>query len=199
MELSLWLLFIVTFVSALAIPGPNAAYAIAQTLSHGSKQGLFVAAGLAFASGLNLVIVMTGLGLILSQSMNLLIYLKWIGVAYLLFMAYKAFKADPTAAKPDVEIKTYKSFGIAVMISLSNPKIVLINMMLLPLFLVAEKSIVIQGAVITLTGAVLSLMVYTIYALVASKFVAKLKTKTTNRIVGSAYTCAAGALATINK
>ncbi len=198
MDLSLWLLFIVTFVSALAIPGPNAAYAIAQTLSHGPKQGLFAAAGFAFASGLNLVIVMTGLGLILSQAMNILIYLKWVGVAYLLFMAYKTFKADPLAAKPEVEIKTYKSFGIAVMISLSNPKIVLINMMLLPLFLVPEKSLVIQGAVITLTGAVLSFMVYTVYALLASRFIARLKTKTANRIVGSAYTCAAGALATIN-
>ena len=49
------------------------------------------------------------------------------------------------------------------------------------------------------TGTVLSFFVYSAYALFASKFLAKLKTRTTNRIVGAIYTTAAGALATISK
>lgn len=199
MELSLWLLFIATFASALAIPGPNAAYAIAQTLSNGPKQGLLASAGFAFASGLNIVIVMTGLGLILSQFVNVLIYLKWVGVCYLLYMAYRAFRADPASPKPKGEIKNSRVFAFAVMVSLSNPKVVLINMMLLPLFLVPEASIVLQGMVITITGTVLSFLVYSAYALLASRFISKLKTKTANRVVGTTYTCAAGALATIQK
>ncbi len=199
MELSLWLLFIVTFSSTLAIPGPNAAYAIGQTLTYGPKQGVVAAAGFALASGLNLVIVMTGLGLILSQFMNILIYLKWIGVCYLLYMAYKAFKADPASPKPSGEIKNSRVFVFAIMVSLSNPKVVLFNMMLLPLFLVPEKPLFLQGSVITLTGTILSFFVYSAYALFASKFISKLKTKTANKVVGTAYLGAAGALASIQK
>jgi homoserine/homoserine lactone efflux protein len=199
MELSLWLLFVATFASALAIPGPNAAYAIAQTLSYGPKQGLVAAAGFAFASGLNLVIVMTGLGLILSQFMSILIYLKWIGVCYLLFMAYKVFRADPAAPRAKGEIRNSRVFLFAVMVSLSNPKVVLINLMLLPLFIVADRSMLLQGAVITITGTLLSFVIYAVYALLASKFIAKLKTRTANRVVAVAYTCAAGALSTIQK
>ncbi len=199
MEFSLWLLFILTFASALAIPGPNAAYAIAQTLSNGSQKGLLASAGFAFASGLNIVIVLTGLGLILSQFIDVLIYLKWIGVCYLLYMAYKAFTADPANPQPKGEIKNSRVFAFAVMVSLSNPKVVLINIMLLPLFLVPEKSLVLQGAIMAVTGTVLSFIVYSTYALIASKFISKLKTKTANRVVGSIYTGAGVALASINK
>ena len=199
MEFSLWLLFLVTFSSTLAIPGPNAAYAIGQTLTYGPKQGIIASAGFAFASGLNLVIVMTGLGLILSQFMNVLIYLKWIGVCYLIFMAYKAFRAGPASPKPSGEVKNSRVFAFAVMVSLSNPKVVLFNLMLLPLFLVPEKALLMQGVVITLTGTVLSFFVYSAYALFASKFISKLKTKTANKVVGTAYLGAAGALASIQK
>lgn len=199
MDLSLWLLFIATFTSALAIPGPNAAYVIAQTLSNGAGKGLLASAGFAFASGLNIVIVLTGLGLILSQFIDVLIYLKWVGVGYLLFLAYKAFAADPADPKPKGEVKNSRVFAFAVMVSLSNPKVVFINIMILPVFLVADKSFVLQGMVLTVTGTLLSFIVYSTYALLASKFIAKLKTKTANKVVGTTYACAATALATIHK
>jgi homoserine/homoserine lactone efflux protein len=199
MTISLWLLFVVTFVSALAIPGPNAGYAIAQTLTNGAKSGLLASAGFAFASGLNLLIVMAGLGLLLANNMHILIYLKWIGVGYLLFMTYKVFTANPSSLSTKSDTSKTRIFLFAILVSLSNPKVVLINMMLLPVFLSPDKPILIQGAVIVGTGTVLSFFVYSAYALFASKFMSKLKSKTTNKIVGAIYASAAGALATISK
>ena len=199
MTISLWLLFVVTFVSALSIPGPNAGYAIAQTLTNGPRSGLLASAGFAFASGLNLIIVMAGLGLLLANNMHILIYLKWVGVAYLLFMAFKVITANPSPLDTKADTSKTRIFLFAILISLSNPKVVLINLMLLPVFLSPDKPILIQGTVIVATGTVLSFFVYSAYALFASKFISKLKTKTTNRIVGAIYTSAAGALATISK
>ncbi|MDH3712031.1 MAG: LysE family translocator, partial [Cyclobacteriaceae bacterium] len=180
-------------------PGPNAGYAIAQTLTNGPKSGLLASAGFAFASGLNLLIVMAGLGLLLANNMHILIYLKWVGVAYLLFMAFKVITADPASLDTKASTSKTRIFGFAVLVSLSNPKVVLINIMLLPVFLSPDKPIFIQGAVIVATGSILSFFVYSAYALFASKFMSKLKTKTTNRIVGAIYASAAGALATISK
>ena len=199
MTISLWLLFVVTFISALSIPGPNAGYAIAQTLTNGPRSGLLASAGFAFASGLNLIIVMAGLGLLLANNMHILIYLKWVGVAYLLFMAFKVITANPSSLDTNADTSRTRIFLFAVLVSLSNPKVVLINMMLLPVFLSPDKPILIQGAVIVVTGTVLSFFVYSAYALFASKFMSKLKSKTTNNIVGAIYTSAAGALATISK
>ena len=199
MTISLWLLFVVTFVSALSIPGPNAGYAIAQTLTNGPKSGLLASAGFAFASGLNLLIVMAGLGLLLANNMHILIYLKWVGVAYLLFMAFKVITADPSSLDTKANTSKTRIFLFAVLVSLSNPKVVLINLMLLPVFLSPDKPIFIQGTVIVATGSILSFFVYSAYALFASKFMSKLKTKTANRIVGAIYASAAGALATISK
>lgn len=199
MTISLWLLFVVTFVSALAIPGPNAGYAIAQTLTHGPKSGLLASAGFAIASGLNLLIVMAGLGLLLANNMHILIYLKWIGVIYLLFMAYKVFTANPNPLITKPDISNTRIFFFAILVSLSNPKVVLINMMLVPVFLSPDKPIAVQGAVLVVTGTVLSFFVYSAYALFASKFMSKLKSKSTNNMVGAIYMSAAGALATISK
>lgn len=199
MALSLWLLFVVTFVSALAIPGPNAGYAIAQTLTNGPSSGLLASAGFAFASGLNLLIVMAGLGLLLADNLHILIYLKWVGVGYLLFMAFKVFTTDPGSMDTKAETSKSRIFFFAILISLSNPKVVLINIMLLPVFLSPDKPIFVQGAVIVVTGTVLSFFVYSAYALFASKFMSRLKSKTTNKIVASIYASAAGALATISK
>ena len=195
----MWILFVVTFVSALSIPGPNAGYAIAQTLTNGPRSGLLASAGFALASGLNLLIVMAGLGLLLADNMHILIYLKWVGVAYLLFMAFKVFTAAPRNSNTKIETSKKRIFFFAILISLSNPKVVLINMMLLPVFLSPDKPIFVQGTVIVATGTILSFFVYSAYALFASKFMARLKTKTTNKIVGAIYTTAAGALATISK
>ena len=199
MTISLWLLFVLTFVSALSIPGPNAGYVIAQTLTNGSRSGLLASAGFAFASGLNLFIVMAGLGLLLADNMHFLIYLKWVGVAYLLFMAFKVFTAKPKSLDTKSDTSSARIFLFSVLVSLSNPKVVLINIMLLPVFLSPDKPILVQGAILIATGTVLSFFVYSAYALFASKFISKLKTKTTNRIVGAIYTSAAGALATISK
>ena len=199
MTISLWLLFVVTFVSALSIPGPNAGYAIAQTLTNGPRSGLLASAGFAFASGLNLIIVMAGLGLLLANNMHILIYLKWLGVAYLLYIAFKVFTADPKPMNAKTNPSNTRIFVFAVLVSLSNPKVVLINMMLLPVFLSPDKPIFLQGTIIVVTGTILSFFVYSAYALFASNFMSKLTTKTTNRIVGAIYTSAAAALATINK
>ncbi len=199
MNISLWFLFVVTFVSALAIPGPNAGYAIAQTLTNGPKSGLLASAGFALASGLNLLIVMAGLGLLLAHNMHILIYLKWVGVGYLLFMAYKVFTAnsDSQNAKPDAS--NTRIFLFAILVLLSNPKVVLINMMLLPVFISPDKPILLQGAVIVVTGTILSFFVYSAFALFASKFMSNLKSRTTNKVIGTIYMSAAGALATISK
>lgn len=199
MTICLWLLFVVTFVSALAIPGPNAGYAMAQTLTNGPKNGLLASAGFAFASGLNLLVVMAGLGLLLANNMHILIYLKWVGVGYLLFMAYKVYTADRISLNTKSEASKTRIFLFAVLISLLNPKVVLINMMLLPVFLSPDKPILIQGAVIVVTGTALSFLVYSAYALFASMFISKLRTRTTNKIVGVIYTSTASALATISK
>jgi len=77
--------------------------------------------------------------------------------------------------------------------------VVLIKLMLLPLFIVADRSMLLQGAVMTITGTLLSFAIYAAYALLASKFIAKLKTPTANCVVAVACTCAAGALSTIQK
>ena len=199
MTISLWLLFVVTFASALAIPGPNAAYAIAQTLTQGPKSGLLACTGFAFASGLNLLIVMAGLGLVLADNMHLLIYLKWTGVAYLVFMAFRVFSADPVVMESKAPSSPARTFFFAILVSLSNPKVVLGNLMLLPVFLSPDKPILVQGAIIVATGTVLSFLVYSAYAFFASKFLAKMKTATTNRIVGAIYLTAAGALASISR
>ncbi len=199
MELSLWFLFIATFTSALAIPGANVGYAIAQSMNYGARFGVIASAGFAVASGLNLILVMAGLGLLISQFAHVFVYLKWVGVMYLLYLGYKAFTAPIANPQSQHEARKSHVFGFAVLVSLSNPKVVLMNLMLLPLFLDTSRPILWQGTIIVITGMVLSFLVYSAYALFASKLLSHVKTRTANKIVGTAYVGAALALTKVGK
>ena len=161
--------------------------------------GLLASAGFAIASGLNIVIVMSGLGILLSEFVHILAYLKWAGVAFLLYLAVKAFRATASNGSQKSTPKRSHVFGFAVLVSLTNPKVLLGNIMILPLFLDPSLPFLSQAIVITGTATVLSFCIYSTYALVASRFISNLKSKTANRVVGSIYLGAGAALASLNK
>ena len=199
MTLSLWFLYVITFGAAIALPGANAAYAIAQGITNGVRGGLMAASGFALATALNQGIVLAGLGLLLSSHMDILIYLKWAGVAYMLVLAYKAWNAKPSSEQQAESISRARIFFTAILVSLSNPKVILVNMMLLPVYISADKPLATQAVTILCTGAIISFCVYASYAFFASKFITRLKSKAANNVVASIYASAAGALAMVNR
>lgn len=86
---------------AVASPGPDFAVVVRESVTHGRRAGTWTALGVGCAIFLHVGYSLLGIGLIVSQSIVLFNALKWAAAAYLLYIGYKALRAQP--AKPETE------------------------------------------------------------------------------------------------
>ena len=74
-------------------PGSPRVVMCSYTMSYGLKKSVWTALGDISANSLQLVFVVIGFGLIVKDNPMILTTLKWIGVAYLLYLAYDLYKS----------------------------------------------------------------------------------------------------------
>jgi homoserine/homoserine lactone efflux protein len=196
-SLEFLLLFLVTFTSILILPGPNVIFAVGQSLKYGFWGSIYVPFGFMASTGIQATLVFSGLGILISKYAQALLFLKWVGVAYLLYLAYKTFfKKNNTVEGQGKELSGSKMFITAMLFSLTNPKALLASVLTYPLFISSEYSYVPQASSIALCAMVISFTVYGAYSFSASVFKKRLiKNKWGNKIVGGLYLVAAGTLA----
>lgn len=193
----LLLAFVPVFASVLALPGPNAAFAVGQSVKYGVVRSLFVPLGFMLATGIHAALVLSGLGVLVLQYASALVILKWLGVLYLLYLAYKAFTAKssvlPVSSKP---MSKRTMLTAAMLVSLTNPKALLASLMLYPLFIRDDGSYAAQSVALGLVAMLVSFGVYGGYVLAASLVRQRLvRSHRANKVVGAFYLGAAGALA----
>lgn len=197
MDLTLLALFVVTFASILVLPGPNAAFSVAQSLKYGFSKSIYVPLGFMSATGLHAIVVFSGIGVIIQEYALSLVILKWIGVAYLLCLAFKAFTSQPlNVDRSPLLISKFRMYQSALFVSLTNPKAFLASLLTYPLFVSAEHSYPFQALVLTVFAMAISFTVYSMYGLLSSVFKDKLASSSVaNKFVGGLYTSAAVILA----
>ena len=197
MSFELLLLFSVTFTSILILPGPNVIFAVGQSLKYGFWGSVYVPFGFMISTGLQAAFVFSGLSILISKYAHALLFLKWMGVAYLIYLAYKTFfKKRITVERQGKELSRPKMFITSMLFSLTNPKALLASVMTYPLFISPDYSYVPQSVSIALCAMVISFTIYGAYSLSASVFKKRImKNEWGNKVVGSLYLFAAGALA----
>jgi len=75
-------------------PGPNMGYLAALTLDRGRTAGLLATAGVAAGLSVHAGIAAAGLGALIARAPLTYELLRWIGVAYILFLAWEGCKPD---------------------------------------------------------------------------------------------------------
>ena len=74
-------------------PGSPRVVMCSYTMSYGLYNSVWTALGDIFANSLQLLFVVMGFGLLVKDNPIILAMLKWIGVAYLLYLAYDLYKS----------------------------------------------------------------------------------------------------------
>ena len=74
-------------------PGSPRVVMCSYTMSYGLNKSVWTALGDIFANSLQLLFVVMGFGLLVKDNPIILAMLKWIGVAYLLYLAYDLYKS----------------------------------------------------------------------------------------------------------
>jgi homoserine/homoserine lactone efflux protein len=95
MDMHLYLGFALVTVVLGLIPGPNGALIIANSAAHGPRYGLMTVAGTVSAQVIQLVAVSLGLTALLESMGLCFTVLRWLGVAYLLWLGYRQWRAPP--------------------------------------------------------------------------------------------------------
>jgi len=121
------------FAFAIVSPGADLAMVMRQAIVHGRGQAIITSFGIGAALMVHVSYTILGLGLVISQSIYLFNLVKWLGVAYLLYIGIKALRAgktDVTAATGDVttaprqQQSALRAFMLGFAANALNPKAV---------------------------------------------------------------------------
>lgn len=154
---SLYLAFAAAAVALILTPGPDTAYVAGRTLASGRAAG--IAAGLGVNTGALIHSLAAAIGLSELFRVSALAFaaVKYAGIAYLLYLAWRLWRdksADafvtPQAAGPA------RAFFEGMTTNLLNPKVVLFFLAFLPQFVAVERGHV--GLQIFLLGATTALL-----------------------------------------
>ena len=207
MTLETWLAFFVASWIISISPGSGAIYAMSCGLNHGFRRGFVGTVGLIAGIWTALAIVAVGLGAVLSASTHAVTALKWLGVAYLVYLGVKQWRAPPTplatagADAGQISARALIAKGWAV--NATNPKGIVFMMAVMPQFIDTTAPLLPQYLVIAATFAFTDFVIMAIYTGFAAKALTYFKTEThmrlLNRIFGSLFVLAATALATFKR
>lgn len=163
--------FLLTALVVVATPGTGAVFSIAAGLSRGAKAGIVAAFGCTLGVLPHLVAAITGLAAILNASAIAFQTIKWLGVAYLLYLAWQTFRdkslIDVDASTAPVSFWTV--IRTAILINLLNPKLTIFFFAFLPQFVPAGDA---GGAWhmvgLSLVFMVLTFIVFALYGVFAA-------------------------------
>lgn len=130
------LLFFTSSVLLAMAPGPDNLFVLAQSAQHGKKAGVIVTLGLCTGVLVHTAAVSLGVAAIFQTSQIAFNILKYIGAAYLGYLAVMSFRAGGAAGGPGrvEKLKYRRLYGRGVIMNVTNPKVSLFFLAFLPQF-----------------------------------------------------------------
>jgi threonine/homoserine/homoserine lactone efflux protein len=127
--------FAASVLLALA-PGPDNIFVLTQSSLYGRRAGLAVTCGLCTGLIGHSTAVALGVAVIFQRSATAFSALKFIGAAYLVYLAWQAFRASATRIETEGrgEVNLLKLYGRGIIMNLTNPKVSIFFLAFLPQF-----------------------------------------------------------------
>jgi threonine/homoserine/homoserine lactone efflux protein len=153
------------------VPGPNMIYLVSRSVSQGRKAGLTSLAGVGVGFLVYLLAATAGLATLFALVPEIYVTLKLAGAAYLLWLAWNAFRPGGSSAFTPNELepdRPRKLFGMGLLTCLLNPKIAILYISLLPQFVDPSRGhIGTQSLLLGLTQLAVGVGVNAIFVLTA--------------------------------
>ena len=170
MESSTFLYFLTASILLTLAPGPDILYLLTKSLSDGAKAGIILACGLVSGIVFHTTLVMVGVAALIKSSATAMLLLKIFGAAYLLFLAFGAFKSARAGkkislARADKNFSSAALYKRGVLMNVLNPKVLLFFLAFLPQFVNLSD----DGASLTILflGVVFAVQALIIFSVVA--------------------------------
>jgi threonine/homoserine/homoserine lactone efflux protein len=201
MTLHTWWLYVTAVFLISATPGPNMLHVMVQSIHHGARRSVASMAGLMTANLVCLLASAAGLGALLKASPTLFDVLRYVGVAYLIWLGIKAWRApiggSETAERPaPPSLRAMYLAGLGT--GFSNPKLIVFAAALFPQFIDTDADFAPQLAILIATFAAIEAFWFSMYAIGGRSLSAWLapvnRKRLFNRVTGGVFVAFGAAL-----
>ncbi len=176
MPLDLYLAFVLASAVLIVIPGPNVALIVANSVAHGARFGLVTVAGTSAAAFVHLAFTVLGASALLSVLAASFEWLRWLGVAYLLWLGIAAWRAPAVdLARIGPQSRSARLIFLrGLLVGLTNPKTLLFYGAFLPQFVTPGAGASEQLLLLAATFLVVAVVLDCVWALLAARLRAQL-------------------------
>ncbi len=169
-------LSVMTFLSAAIVltvmPGPDNMFTLAQSIAKGRNAGIITTLGLCTGLLVHITAATIGISAVIYQSAFAFTVVKYVGAAYLLFLAFKSFREKSSGFNLHNEDNLdYKSlYKKGVIMNLLNPKVSLFFLAFFPQFINYENgNVPLQMLVFGILFLVQTLVIFTLISVFAGQ------------------------------
>ncbi|SMQ18082.1 Threonine/homoserine/homoserine lactone efflux protein [Streptomyces sp. Ag82_O1-12] len=183
----------------LAPPGPDMAYMLAVGLEGGRRSAVKAILGIGTGMSVYAAAVVAGMGEIARSYPLILDTVRILGAAYLLWLAYATMRHARRAIGGHSDVTAGRGYLRGVFVSITNPKIILFFLAVLPQFIGSADNPALQMAMLGAVNVLMEVILYGCIGVLAGVFHARLvgSTKATavlNYIACIVYVVLAGTI-----
>lgn len=172
--MSVYLLFALTVIPLIFTPGPDMLFILSQVMGKDAKAGMMATIGVCSGYLVHSILVALGIAAIIVSFPLLFDTIRWLGIAYLLFLAFTLLKSVFSQKKIKIEKKQVSSpIKKGFFTALLNPKGMLIYFAILPQFMTGADNTIIRGLILSFVFIGLIFVVYCGLSLVFAKLTQK--------------------------
>ena len=184
-----FILYLQIIIFLFITPGTPRIVIISYSMNYGVGKCVWSALGDVTANLIQATLVIFVIGSFFSENSNILKAFKWIGIVYLLYLAYDIYKSRPKSISNEGEIEksNLSFFRDGFLVAGTSPKAWLFFPLIFPQFIDFNNNYIVQFFILITTYVVLDFISLIGYALLAQKLIQWIKAnpKTINTISAS--------------
>ena len=176
-----YFLFLQIILFLFITPGPPRIVIISYSMNYGVKKCVWTALGDITANIIQATLVIFVIGSFFSENPNFLNIFKWLGVTYILYLAFDIYISRPKEinSTKDFSKNFFSFFKDGFLVAGTSPKAWMFFPLIFPQFIDFNANYLIQFLILITTYVVLDFLSLIGYALVAQKLITWINTKPT--------------------
>ena len=174
-----YFLFLQIILFLFVTPGPPRIVIVSYSMNYGVQKCIWTALGDVSANIIQATLVIFVIGSFFSENPNLLNIFKWIGVAYILYLAFDIYNSRPKDidSNKDFSKSLFSFFKDGFFVAGTSPKAWMFFPLIFPQFIDFNENYLIQFLILITTYVVLDFLSLIGYALLAQKLITWINTK----------------------
>ena len=192
-----YFLFLQIILFMFITPGTPRIVIISYSMNYGVKKCVWTALGDVTANIIQATLVIFVIGAFISDNLKLLNTIKWIGISYILYLAYDIYKSRPKSINSYKKSeKTFLSFyKDGFLVAGTSPKAWMFFPFIFPQFIDFSSNYIAQFIILITTYIILDFLSLIGYAILANKMINWVKANA--KIINTISACVLIVIATI--